>query len=82
VPADDVEAHMAAVHPLAVKPHGWQDLNPRLPKTILINDQPCPVERVKLDDLADWRREHGVTLRHVAWMGALGWVSIYGRKTE
>ena len=79
IPSCDVERHMAAVHPKAVKPPGYQDLHPELPETVIVNGQRCPVERVPLNDLADWRRAHGVSLLGVRWMGALGWVSVYGR---
>jgi hypothetical protein len=80
--AADVEAHMLSIHPKAVRPPGWQDLNPALPETVIVHGVPCPVERVKLDDLEDWGREHGVSLLCVAWMGALGWVSIYGKDSK
>ena len=79
IPTPDVERHMAAVHPRAVKPPGWQDLDPELPETVIVGGVACRPERVCLDDLADWRRERGVSLLGVRWMGALGWVSVYGR---
>ena len=71
------DAHLRRL-PRPVPPPGEQELRPVLPTPplMLIGDVAYILERVPIDDIMARRERLGLRLSHVAWCGALGWVSI------
>ena len=60
-------------------PPQGRGLRPELPVPpyIVIGDVECVLERVRIDDLPQWAKRHGLTRIRNAFMGRLGHVSVY-----
>jgi hypothetical protein len=65
--------------PLVTPPPGAEDLHPPLPASpvAFLGGRPWTLERVKIDELDTWKRQHGYRLDACSWMGLLGWVRVY-----